>query len=56
MGHEGGLQRRLGADCGGTFGPQSLNGSNVELQCNDCGAVVGVVQIDVLRELLELDV
>jgi predicted RNA-binding Zn-ribbon protein involved in translation (DUF1610 family) len=28
---------------------------NVELQCNECGAVVGVIQIDILRGLLGLD-
>jgi DNA-directed RNA polymerase subunit RPC12/RpoP len=28
---------------------------NVELQCNECGAVLGVIQIDVLRGLLGLD-
>lgn len=27
---------------------------NVELQCNECGAVVGVIQIDILRCLLGL--
>ena len=28
---------------------------NVELRCNECGAVVGVIQIDILRGLLGLD-
>jgi hypothetical protein len=32
-----------------------VDGANVELQCNECGAVVGVVQIDVLRGLLGLN-
>jgi hypothetical protein len=29
--------------------------SNVELRCNECGAAVGVAQIDTLRGLLDLD-
>ena len=32
-----------------------VDGDNVELQCNECRAVVGVVQIDVFRGLLRLD-
>ena len=28
---------------------------NVELRCNECGAVVGVIHIDILRGLLGLD-
>jgi hypothetical protein len=31
-----------------------VEGGSVELRCNECGAVVGVVQIDVLRGLLGL--
>jgi hypothetical protein len=30
-------------------------GSNVELRCNECGAVVDEVQIEILRGLLRLD-
>jgi hypothetical protein len=33
----------------------AVEGSNVELRCNECGAVLGMVQIDELRELLGLD-
>jgi hypothetical protein len=32
-----------------------VEGGNVELRCDECGAVVGVVQIDVLRGLLGVD-
>jgi hypothetical protein len=30
-------------------------GSNVELRCNKCGAVMGVVQLDILSGLIGLD-
>jgi hypothetical protein len=43
-----------GVDCCGCI-VAAVEGSNVELRCNECGAVVGVVQIDILRGLLELD-
>jgi hypothetical protein len=33
----------------------AVDGTNVELQRNECGAVVGVIQIEVLRGLLGLD-
>ena len=33
----------------------AVEGSTVELKCNECGAVVGVVQIDVLRALIGMD-
>ena len=33
----------------------AAEGSTVELRCNECGAVVGVVLIDVLRALIRLD-
>jgi hypothetical protein len=33
-----------------------VEGSSVELRCNECRAVVGVIQIDVMRGLLGLDV
>jgi len=32
-----------------------VEGANVELRCNECGAVVGMVQIDVLKGLPGLD-
>jgi hypothetical protein len=44
-----------GVDCCGCI-IAGVEGANVELRCNECGAVVGVVQIDVLRGLLGLDV
>ena len=40
-----------GVDCCGCI-IAAVDGKNVELRCNECGAVVGVVQIDVLRDLL----
>jgi hypothetical protein len=43
-----------GVDCCGCI-VAKVDGRNVELQCNECGAVVGVVQIDVLRGLLGLE-
>lgn len=33
----------------------ALDGSNVELRCNECGAVLGVVHIDILKGLLGLE-
>jgi hypothetical protein len=33
----------------------AVEGSIIELRCNECGAVMGVVQIDILRGLLGLD-
>jgi hypothetical protein len=33
----------------------AVEDSTVELRCNDCGAVVGVVQIDILCGLLGMD-
>jgi hypothetical protein len=44
-----------GVDCCGCI-IAAVEGSNVELRCNECGAVVGVVQIDILCGLLGLDV
>ena len=32
-----------------------VEGRNVELRCNECGAVVGVVQLDILKALLGLE-
>ncbi len=43
-----------GVDCCGCI-IAAVDGANVELRCNECGAVVGVVQIDVLRGLLGLE-
>jgi len=43
-----------GIDCCGCI-IAAVDGSNVELRCNECGAVVGVVQIDVLRGMLGVD-
>jgi hypothetical protein len=42
-----------GVDCCGCI-IAAAQGSNVELRCNECGAVVGVMQIDILWELLTL--
>jgi len=42
-----------GVDCCGCI-VAVVEGTNVELRCNECGAVVGVVQIDILRGLLGL--
>jgi hypothetical protein len=33
----------------------AVEGSNVELQCNECGAVMGVVHIEILCALIGLD-
>ena len=43
-----------GADCSG-FVIAVVEDSNVELRCNKCGVVVGVVQIGVMEGLLGLD-
>jgi hypothetical protein len=51
VGHE----EVTGVDCCGCI-IAAVEGSNVELRCNECGAVVGVVQIDILCGLLGLDV
>jgi hypothetical protein len=42
-----------GVDCCGCI-VAAVEGTNVELRCNECGAVVGVVQIEILRGLLGL--
>ncbi|MEO8596247.1 MAG: hypothetical protein ABI759_23210 [Candidatus Solibacter sp.] len=44
----------IGVDCCGCI-VAAVYGTSVELQCNECGAVVGVVQIDTLRGLLGLN-
>jgi hypothetical protein len=43
-----------GVECCGCI-IAAVDGTNVELRCNECGAVVGVVQVDVLKGLLELE-
>ena len=43
-----------GVDCCGCI-VAVVDGSNVELRCNECAAVVGVVVFEVLRGLLGLD-
>jgi DNA-directed RNA polymerase subunit RPC12/RpoP len=43
-----------GVDCCGSIIAE-VEGNNVELRCNECGAVVGVVQLDILKGLLGLD-
>jgi hypothetical protein len=43
-----------GVDCCGCI-IASVDGTNVELRCNECGAVMGVLQIDVLKGLLGLE-
>src|SRR5215475_1362573 len=32
-----------------------VEGGTVELHCNECGAVAGVIQIEILKSLLRLD-
>jgi hypothetical protein len=43
-----------GVDCCGCI-IAAVEGCTVELRCNECGAVGGVIQIDVRRGLLGLD-
>ena len=43
-----------GVDCSGRI-IAAVDGTNVELRCNECGAVVGVVQINIMEGLLGLD-
>ena len=43
-----------GVDCCGCI-IAAVDGTNVELRCNECGAVVGVIQIDILKGLLGLE-
>lgn len=43
-----------GVDCCGCITAE-VNGDDVELRCNECGALVGTVQIDIFRGLLGLD-
>ena len=42
-----------GMDCCGCIVPV-VQGRDVELRCNECGAVVGVVPVDVLRDLISM--
>src|SRR6266849_7412295 len=43
-----------GVDCCGCI-IAAVDGSNVELRCNECEAVVGVVHLDILKGLLGLE-
>jgi hypothetical protein len=43
-----------GVDCWGCI-VAAVEGNSVELRCNECGAVLGVVQADILRALLGLE-
>jgi DNA-directed RNA polymerase subunit RPC12/RpoP len=43
-----------GVDCCGCI-VAAVDGTNVELRCNECGAVVGVVHMDILKGLLGLE-
>lgn len=43
-----------GGDCCGCI-VAAVDGTNVELRCNECGAVLGVVHIDILKSLLGLE-
>ena len=43
-----------GVDCCGCI-VAAVEGDNVELRCNECGAVVGVIQIGILKDLLGLE-
>jgi hypothetical protein len=42
-----------GVDCCGSI-ILKVTGKDAELVCNECGAVVGVVQVDILRDLVSL--
>jgi hypothetical protein len=43
-----------GVECCGCI-IAAVDGSNVELRCDECGAVVGVIQVDILKGLLRLE-
>jgi hypothetical protein len=43
-----------GVDCCGCI-VAAVEGNNVELRCNECEAVVGVIQIGILKGLLGLE-
>ena len=42
-----------GADCCGCI-VVKVTGRDAELRCNECGAVVGVVDVAILRDLVSL--
>ena len=42
-----------GVDCCGCI-VSIIQGNDVELRCNECGAVVGVVRIEILRDLISM--
>ena len=42
------------ADCCGCI-VAAVEGTSVELRCNECGAVVGVIQLEILKGLLGLE-
>lgn len=43
-----------GTECCGCI-VAAVDGTNVELRCNECGAVLGGVQVDILKGLLGID-
>jgi hypothetical protein len=47
-------QTIAGVDCCGCI-IAAVDGDDAELRCNECGAVLGVVQVDILKGLLRLD-
>ena len=47
------LHESAGVDCCGCI-VVTVTGNDVELTCNECGAVVGVVQVGILRDLVSL--
>ena len=42
-----------GGDCCGCIVVE-INGSDAELRCNECGAVVGVINVGILQDLVSL--
>jgi len=42
-----------GVECCGCI-VVKVRGNDAELQCNECGAVVGVIQVGILRDLVSL--
>jgi hypothetical protein len=42
-----------GVDCCGCI-VVKVRGTDAELQCNECGVVVGVVQVGILKDLVSL--
>ena len=42
-----------GVDCCGCI-VVSVTGNDAELRCNECGAVVGVIQVAILRDLVSM--